>query len=404
MLKTSTFLAALVLVPAMATASVPNDLTVYPAENSTVNEISAISIEYLSGWAPEINWYSSPDIRINNIPMSGTMSGSETTMITYTLNTPLTAPGEYTIFIGAGSFWYDLWSEDDNPDMSWTVTIGGGSESGFQPISNPVSIAPVQGEYASLQSFVITFNSSYMDANTTKTCYLMRDDDTQQIVATGKPSEGAGLANGNVDLTREVTEPGTYILVVPEGAFYDYLTDDDEPEYRFRYVISENGQSSVTPDNIYASPADGSTVTELSEVVLEYLDYTDIYPNYTFNGSITVSNEAGVTVAEATTQIGSGGLASNEVRLNISPAVQTEGVYTLTVPAKAFVLETATMYAGQYNAPVKLTYSVNPSVGVDEISVGLKEGKVFRMDGTRVKGETLPAVYVMDGKKVVITK
>lgn len=415
MKKIFTLLSGLSLFCLGASASIPNGLRVTPDNNATVNKIDKIQIEYHLGWYTEIGSYRYPDIQINGVPVNVTYSVSSDDVLTYTLETPITRSGVYEIFIAAGSFYYDEIYEYDNPDMSWKVTVQGDDPEpgGFEPIVNShMDIVPEQGTYSSLQYFTVVINGAFVEANSFVTCYLMKDDDTETIVATGKASEGAGLIYGNVDLTEEVTTPGTYILVVPEGAFYDLMTDEDFSEGRFRYVIAEDGASSLpAPDNVVFTPSSSEILPSLSRVLIEYPDMSGVYENVNSStklGDITVTDGEGIVVANGEVdKMGIGeNLAGNQAIININPVINSEGYYTLNIPARTFVIEGAAMYDGAYSTAQKITYHVDPGVGVDEISVASdKEVEIYRIDGTRVEGsrETLPAgFYIINGKKVMV--
>ncbi len=409
MKKTLLLFSAALLTPLLASAYVPNILTVTPAQNAVVDEISTISIEYISGYWPEIHWYNSnPGVMINNVPVAGTTSASsDESTIMFNLSTPITAPGEYTITVPENSYWYDWDYEYDGMKLEWTVTIEGEpNPDEWQPIENPVSIDPAQGTYSMLQDFVITFRTSYIDYNSTIDCYLVTDDDAQTIVATGIPMEGAGMANGNVHLTEPVTTPGHYLLIVPEGAFYDYLTDDDEPEYQFRYIIEEGAPSSARVDNVEVYPADGAEIEKLEEIELLYVDYADIYENYRAAEDIEVYDTNGEVVAYGEISVGGYGQASNQAIVYIDPVIETAGTYTVKVPYMTFILEGAAMYDGQYSGPLTLTYTVKgDGVDVDKVSEVSKAKEIYSVDGTRVNAasiDELPAgLYIVDGKKVI---
>lgn len=408
--KFFTLIGALALCGFSAAAEVPAGLEVSPANNETVESLSKISIEYTLGWYGGIDSYRTPNVQINGVPVNVTYSVSGD-VLTYTLENPITRSGEYEIFIGANSFYYDEIMEYDNPDMSWLVKVSGGSEpGGFQPIVNPgIDVIPAQGCYSSLQYFTLVIDESLVAANGTKECYLMRDDDTQQIVATGSPKDGAGLIYGCVDLERKVTEPGTYLLVVPEGAFYNMMSDDDYPACSFRFEIAADGESPLPePDKVYFDPDPSNEVAQLSTIIVEYPDAVSLYPNNnsTQLGDVTLTDDEGNVVASVRVDNGLPGLSGNEASITFTPAVTAEGSYTLHIPARTFVIEGGALYDGTYSTEQTVVYTVNPLVGVGEIGTEAAScaKEIYRIDGTRVAGgEKLPAgFYIIDGKKVMV--
>ena len=391
-----------------ASASIPPGLDVSPENNETVSSITKITISYTLGYYGGIGSYANPEVSINGVNVGVTASTPTNDDLVYTLDTPVTNPGTYTIQIGAGSFWYDELFEYDNEEMSWIVKIEGDAPDVFHPIDNGgIEIYPKQGTYNSLQYFEITFNSTSVGVNTTKTARLVTDDVNETTIADGIPVEGAGLINGNVDLDMPVVTPGNYLLIVDEGAFYDFMTDEDFPELRFRYIVAEDGASpDPTPDEVELTPNPNDVQASLSEVLVYYTDYYNVY-KYTGDalGAITVTNADNQIVATGEASAGGTGIAANEGRITLTPAITTLGTYTLHIPARVFVLEGGSLYDGEFNTAQTITYNVDPLTGINAIDADVNSEKaVYRVDGTRVPaGTTLPAgLYIIDGRKVVV--
>lgn len=413
MIKKSTLLGLAAMFALGASASVPSVLTVTPTPNTIVTEIRDITITYTGGVYGDDDVFSDadPDVRINNVPVAVTYrtTGESYSTLTYTLGTPITTSGEYSIKIGAGSFTYDEMYEVSNPEMEWTVTVVGDEPDAFQPIENSfVSISPVQGKYSDLQYFTVSFSDNVAN-NSSIVCKLVKDDDTAEEVATGRTVEGAGLINGCIDLSTCVTEPGTYILVMPEGAFYDIYTDEDFPEARFRFVIEEGAPSAApVQDNITFTPAaDETNLETLEDMYLTFNDYTTAYYKRGAENHFTVTNEAGQEVSVGTVSLGGEGMADNEAHVVFNPAVTDAGTYTVTAPFRMFTLMGAQLYSGTYSGPISVTYTISGGVGVDTIeSESNASSVVYRIDGTRVVNtENLPAgIYIIDGKKKVVIK
>lgn len=393
-----------------AAASIPTELDVEPSGINKVSKIDVISISYTKGNYASITSYANPKIYVNGTQVAVTYKNVSDTEINYILTTPITASGEYTISIPAATFWYDDLYETDNPEMSWKVTVEaneGGSD--FKPIDNAgASIEPVQGTYNSLHYFTITINESFVSANSSIKPYLIKDDGTNTVVANGKSLEGAGLANGNIDLEEAVTTPGKYVLVVPAGAFYSYLTDEDYPEYRFRYVINVDSASpDPVADNVTITPAPGSTIESLDSMVVKYNDYNSIYTNKnnTQLGEITVTNATGAVVAKGSPTISATGLAPNEVKIDFVPAVTAPGEYVVNIPARSFVVEGARLSSGCYTTAQQVSYTVVVPTGINAPRVDVKSAVIYRVDGTRVEAcdvNDLPkGFYIVNGRKIV---
>ncbi len=392
-----------------AGASIPTELDVEPSGANKVSKIDVISISYTKGSYASIASYSNPKVLVNGTQVAVTYKKVSDTEINYILTNPITTSGEYTISIPAGTFWYDDMYEFDNAEMSWKVTVEN-KDSEFKPIENTgASIEPVQGAYNSLHYFTITIDASYVSANGTIKPYLIKDDGTNTVVATGKSVDGAGLINGNIDLDSAVTVPGKYVLVVPAGAFYSYLTDEDYPEYRFRYVINTDSASpEPAADNVTITPAPGTAVEGLDSIVVKYNDYNSVYSNKnnTQLGDITVTDAAGNVVAKGTPAISTtGGSTSNEMRIDFAPAVTTPGDYIVNIPARSFIVEGTQLWSGRYTTPQQVKYTVIVPTGVNNPRVDAESAAIYRIDGTRVEANSVNELpegfYIVNGKKIV---
>lgn len=322
-----------------ASASIPSKFQITPGDGAEVPEITAIEVYMPSD--EDVFSYPSPDITINGQPVAVThsTSGASSDRLLYTLAQPVTEAGEYAITIGAESFYYG-WYETDNPEISWTVTVksqGGGPVTvPDTPYDNPgVLMSPAQGEVTLLDQFNIDFQNVFMvDFNPSKKSTLV-DNATGQTVATGTGSDGAGTSGMLITLDRTVTAPGSYTLIVPEGAFYDYMTDDDLPECRFLYTIKEGEEPPVEePENVTAVPADGTTVTELAEVTVTYDDFDVIYLRS--NPQIEVTDASGAVITLG--RLDRATLQANAVRVVFDAPVTASGEYTVTIPKNVVLL------------------------------------------------------------------
>ena len=210
--------------PAMA--AIPGKFIITPGENAVVEQIT--TIEIYGKTVSEIYSYPHPDIRINDqaVEVTSRTTGDEDDLLIYTLAQPITETGNYTIVIGEESFYYD-WYETDNEEISWSVTVEAvqtPDPEEPQPFVNPSSITidPAQGKVKALSSFVITFGDLWMaDYNSYKSVTL-KDYYTDAVVTTATIGDGPNLNDGLITLSETVSTPGTYVLDVPEGAFYDY--------------------------------------------------------------------------------------------------------------------------------------------------------------------------------------
>jgi len=343
LLKAALAVAAVTL-PASATASIPSKFKITPGEGASVESITTIEI-----YGDNDDWLFTnynPIIKFNgqDVAVTGASSSSasgEDDILTYTLSTPWTEPGECQIVIPAETFYYG-YAEANNPEISWTVTVTGGQTpptppSGFKPYEYAdVTVDPEQGAVTELQTFSFWFKSfSWGDYNSSKTITLVNDA-TGEVVASGKPTDALSgtSADGSVTLDSKITEPGRYTLIVPEGSFYDLIDDTDCSEYKFAYYIEGEEENPFKPyeySDCTISPVQG-TYGHLQNFVVNFdnLMYVDGDPYV----SITLVDDATGQVV-ATTK-GTDGTGMTDGRISFPEAIKKAGNYTLVIPAGAF--------------------------------------------------------------------
>lgn len=391
------------------TPNIPSDFEVTPGNGAVISKLEEITVLYSAG----VHIYSMPTANITlngkKIAVTGQTSGDYYDLLTWTLKEPVTEPGEYEIVLSAGAFYYGI-SEEDSPEMSWKFTIEGGGTTPedpevFEPYENKdVTINPEQGKYTSLKSFTLTFyNVTLPDINYLKKASLINDA-TNEVVATGKASEGSIIQQLIVDLDREVTEPGTYTLLCPEGLFWDGGSWDEEdlPEMKFRYIIASDGSEIKPADYIViADPEDGATVSALESVMLTYPEFDNIYQHD--NSGICVKDSEGEIVATGSISYGNN-TEANQITVSFKPAITEKGEYTVVIPERAFSL--GDFKETVYSAEVVLNYKVSGSTGIGNIEVEANKAQpVYNILGVKVADslENLPAgLYISNGRKVVI--
>ncbi len=131
MLKKPATLGLAAMLALTASASVPSFFTVKPSPDFPAKEIRDISITFTAGtFGNEITPSFYPDVRVDGVQMSVTYhsEGADASTLVYTLDNPVTEPGEYTIWIGEGSFTYDEYFDWDNPELEWTVRVVPGDD------------------------------------------------------------------------------------------------------------------------------------------------------------------------------------------------------------------------------------------------------------------------------------
>ena len=131
MLKKPAMLGLAAMLALAASASVPSFFMVKPSPDFPAKEIRDISITFTAGtFGNEITPSFYPDVRVDGVQMSVTYhsEGSDASTLVYSLENPITEPGEYTIWIGEGSFTYDEYFDWDNPELEWRVRVVPGDD------------------------------------------------------------------------------------------------------------------------------------------------------------------------------------------------------------------------------------------------------------------------------------
>lgn len=357
---------------AVSMAAVPSGWSVEPAAGSTVEEIKVISVTNSRGY---LDPYLNRSIKINGTPYTFTTkkSGNMDQTLTFTLNESVTAAGEYEVVIPAGTFTYTF-NEDDNPEISFNLSIEGTAPDPgeFTPIENAgFSINPDQGVVNYIKDFTIEYaHSAILPEPNSLIKVTLQNEATGETVATFKSGEGAGMQDVVISLDEPFTTPGTYIVNLPEGAFYDY-TDEDWPAARFRYVVS-GGSVEIPQENVTAIPESGSTVETLDRISLFFPDMSEIYASGPNKDGIVVKKNGVPVEVEGTFDYDSSTMDRDEIQIVLTPAVTESGEYEIYVPARALSLGIST-FDSRWNEEFTLSYTVKGALA----------------DGTKIKVEPL---------------
>lgn len=373
--------AAMAATAVPASAAIPSSFTITPGEGAVVESIT--TIEIFGKTVSDVYSYPSPDITINSksVAVTHKTTGSDNDLLTYTLAEPITESGTYKIVIGAESFYYDLY-EFDNSEISWTVTVEAATEPDEpstdepKPFDNPstIEMSPAQGKVTSLETFTITFTDAFMaDYNTLKQITL-KDYKTGETVTTATHGDGPNLNDGLITLKEAVSTPGTYVLDVPEGAYYDYMDDTDFPATKWLYIV-EGGEAPVeTPDNYISSPSNGEVMESFQTVTVTFVDYDVVYLRQ--EPEVSVVNSEGTVVATTTLKHAT---ASNAVTATFETPITEQGKYTFTIPKNLIILGEDGSGA-QYNATVSIKFGIQPFVmpevyEYDDVTISPVQGR-----------------------------
>ena len=196
-------------------------------------------------------------------------------------------------------------------------------------------------------------------------------------------------------LDTEITDAGAYVLDVPAGVFNlgTQFNQSHNAAFAANYTIKAGGSGSDA--NVEATPANGSTVKELSKVELVFPDEDEISIG---SGLPTLSKDGGeptkLNDAELDWDV------YNKAILNFTPALTEAGVYTITFPEGYFLGTNGNALPG-----FSLTYTVCVQDGISQVQLSTSGNEaVYTISGLRVNpSRRLPAgTYIVGGKKVVV--
>lgn len=233
------------------------------------------------------------------------------------LSDRVSADGNYTLNIPENAIFFNGTSLDP---LSFKYTIGTPAD---------YAIDPAEGEVESLSAFTITFDY-FVEVVDDAVAYLINTETDAEV-------QGAVYALGSgkgayVSLNEEVTAPGTYQLVIPDGQLQKTSDDSFLPELAFNYTIV-NGEEPVEPVDFYEAitidPAEGqveslqsftitfpAAVGEIAEGAVATLTNTTTGTTYTLE-----LTDAGNTV----------------IVYGLSEPIIEAGQYTLDIPQGAVV-------------------------------------------------------------------
>lgn len=153
-----------------AYGAVPDGWSVQPGDGDNVEEIKTFVVKHTTG---RFDTYVNRKVVINgtDYPITQKVTGTYDDVNTITLQQDaITADGTYNVVIPSGTFDYNYnWMTDEgdpNPEISFTLTIGGGDTPGpepgdFTPIDNPYYIiSPEQGVVGKIQEFTVEYQRS----------------------------------------------------------------------------------------------------------------------------------------------------------------------------------------------------------------------------------------------------
>lgn len=285
-----------------------------------------------------------------------------------------------------------------------------------------VSVAPEVGSTVETLSEIVVGNSDDLvmaySWNATEPARIC-DMHGAEIRTLGIPEEVEGNGKQMKWTFDPITTSGNYVLIIPKWYFalgeeFDGTTNKVTT---FAYTV-ENGQASSGPKfdltPVAVTPADGSTVTEISDVVLTFSDIT-FYPMSEGAPVATLVNTSSAAEVIYTSEpaVDNDWFNPTEYTFTFATPIKEKGTYKFTVAKGAFCDETYDMEmgeAGHASDELVYTFIIGDGSGVDSVGAVSASGNVYSVDGkvvlrnaSEADAKALPAgIYIVNGKKVVV--
>ena len=376
-----------------------------PENGTTVESLSVIKLTY-----PE---YVTQQPVTEQIPVVNEKGETVTTatlsadfdawdVINITLAKEITANGTYSLTIPEaylGNDYFDSSQEDKNasggalynPEFTLTYTV---ENAPLEPLA-PTSITPAAGEtVSSFTAATLTFDTEigYDSEKIVEINDRNRNTYTASVTVEGNTA--------TISVEEPITQTGYYTITIPAGAF-----------------TAENGRTNeaiatsfmlLAPANTFeyesANPANGSKVASLSTITLTFPENV--------NGSIINETPIEVKDAEGNT-VTTAALSTDDsdykaVHITLANEITTDGTYTLTIPEEYIGNEgyistdpdKGAAFGGTYNPEFTLTYTVDITLGINNITISNAAGKtVYSIDGRQVNGKLQRGTYIINGQK-----
>ncbi len=393
------------VVTVTAAAAKYADMLVSPADGATVKTLTTIKItlpcidptfetmlDFNEDVLPQLAVKKGDQV-VATFGEIGDVTGNDdgTNIVPIILSEPVTAAGEYTIYVPAKAFVEKAWSDADNammpveggyvtPEYNGTVTVDPAMLAACEKVTfDPESGSTVEEieivrltfteisaqEYFNVWEFP---NATFTNGETTVEAAISYDNE----------STGANRAVTVTPMNEDeefapITAAGTWTMTIPAGAFV--YNGESNDVITAEYTIA----SGVKYADMLVSPEAGATVKTLStiKVTLPVID-----PNFEsmldYNEEVLpqIAVKKGDEVVATFGELGDPN-ADDEgntiVPIILSEAITAAGTYTIEIPEKAFV-QKAWSDADEAMMPVEggfvtAAYSGDVTVDPDMISV-----------------------------------
>lgn len=301
-----------------------------------------------------------------------------------TLAEEITDPGDYRVVIPEGTIWNMQWDEnmDDlgvsegaryNPEIALVYTVASSAANTFTMESaDPADGSTVE----SLSTITITMSDEVgYPLDDTKTIVVKDSEGNQVTTATIALDENV-WENVVVTLADEITEEGTYTVVIPEGTIWNNLVDTSmedmgvsmgatyNPEIVLTYTVAE--PEVYTFEFLSADPESGSTVMSpftSTTITMNGEENDDHIGGFNKSKVITVTDAQGNVVTTAKLSIPEGESSiTNKALVTFAEPITEPGTYTITIPSSMIYNKLYNSTMEDYNVSGGALYNVEEIV------------------------------------------
>lgn len=191
-------------------------------------------------------------------------------------------------------------------------------------------------------------------------------------------------------LDNELTTPGTYQIIFPEGIFN--IGSEFDQANSMKKIIEFYIAEPSAPLEYHTTPAEGM-IAKLDVVTL-WFDNFNADPNFSCEEKITVSAEGDEPTEVENVEFSSEDPSNfwvlyDRMIITLPSAIETSGTYTITIPAGYMIISDT-----QNDSPeIVLTFNVATSTGVEGVTITDAKVEYFNLQGVKiekpVKGQIL---------------
>ncbi len=393
-----------------------------PADGTTVENLSAILVEYADGFGVSWNYDAClKDAAGSVVAVVFQGSGVEElwpddwnaplTTVKLTLQDPttkepvtITEPGIYTLEIPQGFFNIGTgFDTKDSEAITATYTIGTTASPLAMSYSDPENGASV----SSLEAVTLGFDTPITVNAVVENPVTVTDRLGYTVFAEGSMLTESRLnpCEAVVVLSEKLSEPGIYMVRITAGAIIGEDGTANEDIALVYEIKEKSGEFHFTPEN-------GATMESLKEITLDYASGISL----SWNGTAKLydANNTEVTTAECEAYIpeeesGNYGYIPTRVTFTLGETITAEGTYTFRIPAGYFLCG-----ANYENSPeLEVTFTVIPPASIEEVMHDSTSGYVvydakgacLMTTSNKADLKTLrPGFYIINGKKYLLCK